>query len=578
MTTGLVVVNERIDDIPLLLAQMEKIQLARLLDEQFTRHGNWSGLSPGNLVQVWLAYILSEGDHRLNHVESWTKDRLMSLGKCLGKEIRALDFSDDRLGSVLSLLGHDEAFEQFEGNLNRTVLRVYDLRVKRVRIDSTSAKGYMSVTEDGLFQFGHSKDHRPDLPQLKINQSALDPLGIPLTTTIVSGEKADDPLYVPEIRKVQRSMLAQGVLYVGDCKMASLATRAYVASSSDYYLCPLSSVQIPDAMLAKLLEPVWNNEQALTPVYHPLSANEETPEQISEGFIYTQTLQSATDDGEIFTWDEQRLVVHSFKYAAKQEKSLQARTVEAEVAIARLNQHGRGKKTLDEKELQNAVEAILQKHNVPDLIQIEYRKETTRIQRKATRKREAYILVETRITVHTSLSTEAWSKAVRHLGWRVYACNDKELSLSEAVLAYRQEYLIEHGFARYKGKTLGLTPLYLSSTTRIKGLIRLLSIGLRVLCLLEFSVREALLQTEEKLSGIYKGNPKRATGRPTAEMLLKVFRGISLVIICINGVTHIDITKLTPVQEKILGLLGQSTKIYTGLSESSEPPGKLSER
>lgn len=577
MTTGLVVVNERIDDIPLLLAQMEKMQLAKLLDEQFARHGNWSGLSLGDLVQVWLAYILSEGDHRLNHVQSWTKDRLMSLGKCLGKEIRALDFSDDRLGSVLSLLGQDEEFEQFEGNLNRTVLRVYDLRVKRVRVDSTSAKGYMSVTEDGLFQFGHSKDHRPDLPQLKINQSALDPLGIPLTTTIVSGEKADDPLYIPEIRKVQRSMPGQGVLYVGDCKMASLATREYVASSGDYYLCPLSSVQIPDAMLLKLLEPVWDNEQALTPVYHPLSEKDGIPEQIAEGFIYTQTLQSATDP-EIFTWDEQRLVVHSFKYAAKQEKSLQARTVEAEVAIAKLNQHGRGKKTLDEKELQTAVEVILQKHNVLDLIQIEYRKEITQTQRKASRKREAYILVETKITVHTSLNTEAWSKAVRHLGWRVYACNDKELSLSEAVLAYRQEYLIEHGFARYKGKTLGLTPLYLSSTTRIKGLIRLLSIGLRVLCLLEFSVREALLQTDEKLSGIYKGNPKRATGRPTAEMLLKVFRGISLVIICINGVTHIDITRLTPVQEKILELLRQSTKIYTGLSESCEPPRKLSER
>lgn len=64
------------------------------------------------------------------------------------------------------------------------MLRVYDLKVQRVRVDSTSASGYMTVTEGGLFQFGYSKDHRPDLPQLKINQSALDPLGIPLTTTI----------------------------------------------------------------------------------------------------------------------------------------------------------------------------------------------------------------------------------------------------------------------------------------------------------------------------------------------------------------------------------------------------------
>lgn len=55
-------------------------------------------------------------------------------------------------------------------------------------------------------------------------------------------------------------------------------------------------------------------------------------------------------------------------------------------------------------------------------------------------------------------------------------CNDPALGVSEAVLAYREEYLIERGFNRYRGKLLGLTPLYLSSTTRIKGLIRLLRV------------------------------------------------------------------------------------------------------
>lgn len=128
----------------------------------------------------------------------------------------------------------------------------------------------MTVTKDGLFQFGHSKDHRPDLPQLKINQSALDPLGIPLTTTIVSGEKADDPLYIPEIRKVQKSILEHGVLYVGDCKMASLATRTYVAKSDDFYLCPLSSVQMPESKMASLLDKVWSKEQELTAIYQPV--------------------------------------------------------------------------------------------------------------------------------------------------------------------------------------------------------------------------------------------------------------------------------------------------------------------
>jgi transposase len=45
---------------------------------------------------------------------------------------------------------------------------LYQLKPKRVRIDSTTASGYWTMTEEGLFQFGES----PDLPQLKLMLSA----------------------------------------------------------------------------------------------------------------------------------------------------------------------------------------------------------------------------------------------------------------------------------------------------------------------------------------------------------------------------------------------------------------------
>ena len=39
--------TERVDDIPLLLAQMEKMNIAALLDKHFPMHGNWQGLGLG---------------------------------------------------------------------------------------------------------------------------------------------------------------------------------------------------------------------------------------------------------------------------------------------------------------------------------------------------------------------------------------------------------------------------------------------------------------------------------------------------------------------------------------------------
>jgi transposase len=114
-----------------------------------------------------------------------------------------------------------------------------------------------------------------------------------------------------------------------------------------------------------------------------------------------------------------------------------------------------------------------------------------------------------------------------------------------------------------------MTPLYLTSTTRIKGLIRLLCIGLRVLCLVEFTVREALREKSEKLDGIYAGNQKRATARPTTEMMLKVFVGISLIVVNLGEASWRSVTPLNTVQSRILDLLDFPATIYQGLRQHS---------
>jgi transposase len=56
--------------------------------------------------------------------------------------------------------------------------------------------------------------------------------------------------------------------------------------------------------------------------------------------------------------------------------------------------------------------------------------------------------------------------------------------------------------------------MYLNRDDHATGVIRLVSIGLRVLTLLEFLVRRQLAQEEGALAGLYAGNPKRTTDRP----------------------------------------------------------------
>jgi len=573
MTEMLTVISERVDDIPLLLAKSERMGLQSLLDEHFSTHGNWQGLSLGRVGTIWLSHILSQADHRLNHVQAWAEKRLETMAGCIGQPVRGLDFSDDRLGDVLHALSNDACWDAFESGLNRRLLRVYDLQPELVRLDSTTASGYWSVTADGLFQLGHSKDRRPDLPQVKVMMATLDPLGLPVMTDVVAGQQADDPLYVPAIQRARESLERRGLLYVGDCKMAALAIRAFVQAGRDFYLCPLSKKQVPPDLLATYLTPIWTGEQSLTPIYRRQIDGKR--KLIAEGYERLVTL-TAEVDGQTVTWMERRLVIRSLKQAEAAERGLGIRLAKAQAVLVALNDRGRGKKRYQDVEsLRQAVEVIVKKYRVQGLLQLGYLTQRRERPVRRYRERPATVRIEQDVQVIVVVDRTALDQEIRQLGWRVYATNRPatQLPLAQAVLAYRDEYIIEHGFGRLKGQPLSLTPMYLQRDDHATGLIRLLSIGLRLLTLTEFVVRRRLAEEQASLPGLYAGNPKRTTARPTAGRLLEAFQEITLTIILEPDRSLRHLTPLSNVQLRILDLLGLPSVIYTRLcADSGKPP------
>lgn len=573
MTEELTVTTERVDDIPLLLAQSERMGIADLLDSYFKPHGNWEGTSLGGTTVVWLTHLLSEGDHRMNQVQSWVAHREQTLQVCTGQEVQERRWSDDRLALVLDALAQPEQWQCFETALNQCLIRVYQLPPQRVRLDSTTPSGYWSVNEDGLFQLGYSKDHRPDLPQLKVMLSALDPLGLPLVTQVVAGNAADDPLYLPAIKQVSQSLPGHGVLYVGDCKMAALSTRAYVQAQGDYYLCPLANTQMPDAELDAYLQPVWNGERPLLAVHRATAEGED--EVIAQGDEQCIELRSDVP-GQSVTWTERRLVVRSLKQAQAATAALHARLGKAQAALTHLTVHKQGKPVYrDADSLRQAAEVLLKAHRVHGLIRLQLDEQVVERPVRAYGSHPAAVRVERTFHLHSEVDEAAVRAATRRLGWRVYVTNHPEqtLTLEQAVLAYREEYLVERGFGRLKGKPLSLAPMYVQSDQRATGLIHLLSVALRILTLLEGRCRQRLADQHESLPGLYAGNPKRTTSRPTAEALLQAFRLIHLSVVTLGQQAHRHLTPLSELQQRILGLLDVSPAIYDRLgTQSPKPP------
>jgi transposase len=556
---------ERVDDVPVLLGTLQRLKVDKILDQHFPSGHCWKGeLTFGEVACVWIAFITSQGDHRLYKVQPWVEANLHTLQACLGKPVRPLDFQDDRLADMLDRLALAGLWQDCEVDLSQHAVRVYHLQADFFRIDTSTANSYVeNLTQLGYFQFGHSKDN-DELPQIKVAMATLDPLGMPVTTLVVPGNRADDPLYIPEIKKVQQAFGQGGKTFVCDCKAASLNTRAYLANTNDFYLCPLPETQLSAKKRRALLQPVWEGRQPLQQVHRPKEQGE-TEELVAEGFSVDVQLQAEVD-GEQVTWTERRWLVRSLAYAQGQHKQLDRRLQTAIEQCSALAERKQGKKRLTATEMKAAAATIVKKQRVQGMLSVEVRTTTHKRTIRAYGDRPERVEKEREHRLEVSRREEEIEKAKREMGWRVYATNQLTLSLPAVVWGYRGQNRLEDNWSRLKGQPLGLTPMFLQHDSRIVGLVLLLSVALRLLSVLEWTVRKKLQETGQTLKGLYPGQPGRQAKNPSAELLLGAFKGISLVIVEAAGQLAAHLTALTALQKTLLDLWDLPPDLYLRLT------------
>ncbi len=564
--------EERVDDVALLIGQMVKMGLPEVLDRHIPRHWRQRRISWGWTAVIWLASILTEGDHRKVSVETYLKGMYHTLSRLTAQVIEPLDFSDDRLSHLLKHLSQPAYWHAIEQELNARSIAVYPLPQDVIRCDATTVSGQHEVTAGGLLQFGHSKDD-PTRPQIKVMMGSLDPLGMPLATDVLSGERADDGLYLPIIERIRHGFQRPGLLFVGDCKMSAFDTRAYLAKHQYWYLSPLpltgTTAEAMDAWIttgvkkseAGELERIWRtNDRG-----HEVLA--------AEGYKIARTCGAPDGDVE---WRERVLVVRSPMHATQQAAGLDKRLHYAETQLTALTPpRGRGKRQItDEATLVEAIAHVLTAHRVEGLLRVVWEKQVEQSTHyvgrgRGSENREKRVHEKIRYHITQIARQEDTLAACRQrLGWKAFVTNagPTRLSLQEAVLGYRNEYRVERIFQRLKSR-VHIAPLFVQRNEHIEGLTYLLTLGVRVLTVTEFVLRRSLETTQARLPGLHPENKQKQTDTPTAERILKAFAEVSLTIIKHAAGEDIlrRLTPLSGVQEAILQRLGLGTNLYRQL-------------
>ncbi len=554
--------SERIDDIPLILEWLKQMQIAKYIDQKLKKpHGNYQGMSYGQLSVLLLTYIITQSDHRLCAVEGWVKAHRQILELSTGWSIGDKDASDDRLARLVEELGkQSQARQKIEIKLGQHLIHAYELPTEIARTDTTSfsVNHQDSESSSNLLRYGYSKDKRPDLLQYRQLLATLDPMGMPLVSATLEGNGADDPLYFPVWQKIVKVIGHKKFIFIADCKAGSISTRANIAANSGIYCVPVPmSGQHPQYLKQWVLDPPAESIEIRLP------RQEQSEAAVGKGFeVELGKFWLNKETNKWVRWHERYLVIYSRNLAARAIHSQQQRINQASIALDKLA----NKPGSERDQLSSKVESILKRYRVQNFFLTTIKEETQLETRYLGRGRpsknsQQEQVIRIRLQLHIEQINDAIEEAEILAGWRLYVTNapGTKLTLPQAVMYYRDEWLLERGFHRFKRGSLPALPIYFQNQDRITGLMFLLNIALRVFTLMEFVVRQALVQTQQSLAGIYDGNPKRKTERPSAEQILKAFCHITLYFL---PDSNIFITPLNELQNKILSLMKMSQSLY----------------
>jgi transposase len=383
--------------------------------------------------------------------------------------------SDDELYRAMDfLLGCSERVQE---SVFFALANLLNLEVDVIFFDTTSTYFEVDVDEDasddedavgseraeGLRRLGHSKDHRPDLPQVVIGL-AVTREGIPVRVWVWPGN-ANDQTLVEQVKADLAGWRLGRAIYVVDAGMAGRDNLRRLRSAGGHYIAGV-----------KLRSGIPETEAALSRQgrYRAVRDNLRVKEvEVGEG------------DAAI-----RYVVCHNLAEAERDRLRRQQRLERIEAELARLTEQRQRAKTKQEREAHLRGECALRDH--PTL---------SRYLRQSTSGRlsldQAKIAAEERLDGKYLLTT-----------------SDPSLSAEDVALGYKQLQEAERSFRDLKG-TLLLRPVFHRKDDRIRAHVLICFLALVLVRLAETRTGDTWRTIRAELGQIRQGHFQSEDGEFT---------------------------------------------------------------
>jgi transposase len=448
----------------------------------------------------------------------------------------------------------------------RHVIREFKVGLEELHNDSTTVSFYGAYDAAGqeseqrgrpthAITWGHSKARRPDLKQLLYILTVTSDGNVPIYFSSDSGNTVDDGTHIGTWDLLYELIGHADFLYVADCKLASSENLSHIATRDGRFVTVLPRGRSEDVAFRQRLRT--------------------TPSVLNWTLLYALADEHGREVDELYICGDDH--VHSEGYRllwyrsarkCEQDQSRRARSIQKGIeALSDLRARLQGPRTRfrERSKVEQAVAETLAAADASSWLLVEIEEQEEETFRQATRGRPSdqtkYLKeTRTRFTLTWKLNVEAISEAEREDGVFPLLTNDRKLSATEVLQAYKRQPLLEKRFSQFK-TDFAVAPVYLKNVSRIQGLLAAYFFALLVQTLLERELRQAMARTGEASLPLYPED--RPCARPTTHRLIEVFSSIQRHEVRIGeGKTQVMVTKLTKTQRSIIRLLGLDPRTY----------------
>lgn len=540
---------ERLDHLGIIAGVIKDLKLVEFIDERIPNDSR-EEISCGDAVAGMIINGLGFSDRPLTLTPQFFENKALS--SLFRPGVNAKSFNRFKLGRALDdchTYGCDLLFAEASAKICK--IEAVDTRFNSLDTTAFALTGdYNADFDEHTIEIthGYSKDHRPDLKQAVLEIMCSHDGGIPVISKAWNGNASDTKIF----RERAKALV--------DSFKASEAPRYLIADSKLYD--------------AKTIDEGLGLIPFVTRIPSTIKLENITIELALQKPLKEWTLLDEKHRFQTFNLEhnglQQRwLVVHSEERQNKAEKSVFTMCEKELEKIEKTLKKLCAEEFSCPCDARKALKRYFSKSKFYEVIEGEI-KEQKKFQSKGRPKPESPYTLIYRIT---GIAQER--KAVKQESIKQSSCfvvgttiPQNEVNDVDIIMAYKnQNNTVERGFRFLKDPLMFTSSLFVKKPERIMGLLMVMTLALLVYAIAQRRLHKALEEVQETVPN----QIRKETLRPTLRWVFQLLDGIELVKMCIETTTHVVISGLTALKQRILGYFGDSVMKIYGLDPQPAP-------